>query len=346
MKKITAVLLAMLMLFSVAVSGLSVFAAVDVSVEFADSNPISIADVESSRFTSVYYLHESEIYYEVTVTMPDGTKQTLNSDPAVKGAGRYSNYGQAYVDFEECEIAALNESATVPVHIHVEVTDNYKGEKHGEYDFVVYKKLVDKYILEIIPVTGIPNFIYEGSEAVNFSIAQFKVVYWNGLPATYMAKKTDEIGEKPEYTLNGAPLKYGINRYENKVFVSYIDSDYVIQMENVKEFPFISIKIIDCTLKGDMPQTIKYELKWRNGTTETYTANVNSYSGYINHVEGYNIGFETKGSRFMSMITLRVGDIEDTESYEIEQAGFFARLIAKLTVFLKKVYSAVFPSKD
>ena len=134
--------------------------------------------------------------------------------------------------------------------------------------------------------------------------------------------------------------------YDSEVLVYYIDGSRSFKVSSVKEFPFLAIKITDCKLNGDMPETIKYTIKWNDGRTESYTANVNSYSGNINYLEGYNVSFETEGSRFMSMITLRVGDIEDTESYEIEQAGFFARLIAKLTVFLKKVYSAVFPSKD
>ena len=346
MKKITAILLAMLMLFSVTASGLSVFAAVDVAVEFADNNPISSTDVANTEFTSAYFLHESEIPYSVIVTMPDGTKQPLNTDSTLIGAGTYQNYGYAYVDFEECEIATLNGSETIPIHVHVEIKENATGAKHSAYDFVIYKKLVEKYIKSITPVEGIPPFIYEQSEAVNLNIAKFEVVYWDGTPATYTAVKTDEIGDKPAYTLNGIPLRYALNRYDSEVFVYYIDGSRSFKVSSVKEFPFLAIKITDCKLNGDMPETIKYTIKWNDGRTESYTANVNSYSGNINYLEGYNVSFETEGSRFMSMITLRVGDIEDTESYEIEQAGFFARLIAKLTVFLKKVYSAVFPSKD
>ncbi len=346
MKKITAILLAMLMLFSVTASGLSVFAAVDVSVECTDTNPISITDVKNTKFTSAYFLHESEIDYEIMVTMPDGTKQELNPDVNAAGTGRYKNYGYAYVDFEECEIAVLNGSTTVPVHIYVEVNETVSGEKHGSYDFVIYKKLVNTYIKSITPVDGIPNFIYELSEAVNFNIAKFEVEYWNGRKATYSAVKTDEIDDKPAYTLNGAPLRYAINRYDSKIFVSYIDGSCTLGVSDVKEFPFLSIKITDCKLKGDMPEIIEYTIKWRNGRTESYTANVNSYSGNMNYMEGYNISFLTEGSRFVSTVTVSVGDLKDSRSFEIEQQSFFARIIAKILFFLNKMFNAAFPGKD
>lgn len=346
MKKITAVLLTMLMLFSVMASGLSVFAVAEVSVECADTNPISITDVENTKFKAVYLLHESEIYYAFTVTMPDGTKQVLNPYTASTDAGRYSNYGYAYVDFEECEIAALNSSTTIPVHVYVEITDNYTGVKSGKYEFVVYKRLVSNYIKSITPVDGIPDFVYEKSEAVNFSIARFEVEFWNGAKQTYRAEKTDEIGEKPEYILNGAPLRYAINRYDSKIFVSYIDGNCTLGISNVKEFPFLSVKITDCKLKGDMPEMIKYTVKWKNGRTEDYTANVNTYSGNMNYIEGYNISFSTEGSRFVSTVKISVGDLEDSRSFEIEQQSFLARIIAKIAFFLNKMFNAAFPGRD
>lgn len=343
MKKITAILLAMLMLFSVTASGLSVFAAIDVAVDCADNNPISSTDVSNTKFTSAYFLHEAEIPYNIIVTMPDGTKQPLNTDSTLIGAGRYQNYGYAYVDFEECEIATLNGSSTIPVHIHVEVKENATGEKYGAYDFVIYKKLVANYINSITPVEGIPPFIYEHSESVNLNIAKFKVVYWDGTSATFTAVKTDEIGEKPAYTLNGAPLRYAINRYDGKVFISYIDGECSFGVSTVKEFPFLSIKITDCKFNGDMPETIKYTIKWNDGRTESYTANVNSYSGNINYLEGYNVSFETSGSRFVSTVKLTLGDLEDSRSFEIEQQSLFARIIAKIAFFFNKVFFAAFP---
>jgi len=344
MKKIFALLLATLMIFSVAAVGLSAFAAVDVSVSFADNNPISVADVDNAEFTSVYYLHESEIDYEITVTMPDGTKQVLNHDVNAESTERYKNYGYAYVDFEECEIARINGSTTIPVHIYVEITDNITGEKVKDYEFVVYKKLVASYIKSISPVEGTPTFIYEKSEAVNFGSTKFNIVYWNGASDTVLAVKTDEIGDKPQYTLNGIPLRYVLNRHDKKIFVSYIDGNCTCEIASVKEFPFQSIELVGCTLKGDMPETIEYHIKWRSGKAETYTANVNTYSGNINYIEGYNVSFTTEGSRFVSTVKVSIGDLEDSKSYEIEQQGFLERLIAKIALFLRKVFGAVFPS--
>jgi len=359
MKKITAVLLSILMIFSVSVSGLCVLAADgSVRVIATDTKPISLEEVEATKYSPWFNLEASEIDYGFSVIMPDGSVQTLVAEDEVSAEGiydkttgtvvsKYLSYGYAFVEFEDAEEAKASGSFTVPVHVCVTVNE-YNAEKSmfeklGEYEFVLNKRLVESYIRSITPVSGLPTYIYEKSDAVDFSNTEFEIEYWDLSKKTVKAEAILPVYEKAEYSLNDVPFRYAVNRDTKKIYVSYIDGTCMIDYKTEKEFPFSEIELLGCTIDGDMPTSIRYCIKWKNGRSQDYSVTVNSYSGYIGYVEGYSVSFSTEGSKFTSTVTVKLGEeLSDSKSYEAEQQGFFAKLIAKLALFLKQIFSSIF----
>lgn len=363
MKRLTAIFLSVLMLLSLTVSGLSAFAAEEeVKLIATDSEPISLKEVEATKYSPWFDLESSEIDYCFNVILPDGSVQELDTEyeigidedaseskiPAeTKAADRYYAHGFAFVKFDEAAEAKASGSYIVPVHVDVNVSV-YSAEKnayvsYGVYRFTVYKRLVESYIRSITPVSGAPAYIYEKSDAVNFEGTEFEIEYWDFSKKTVKAEMLTPVYVRPAYKLNDIFIRYAVNRDTKKIYVSYVDGTCMFDYKTEREFPFSSVELLGCTIEGDMPTSINYCIKWKSGRTQDYTVKVDTYSGYIGYVEGYAVRFSTEGSRFTSTVTVTVGEeLSDSKTYEAEQQGFFASILAKIVLFIKKVFSTVF----
>lgn len=350
MKKFTAVLLAILMLVSCAPIAFEADAAGGVTVYCEDYNPVSLAEVDAVEYNPCFYLSASEIDYKFSVEMPDGSKQVLNWDEETTAEAKssaYTNYGYAYVDFDECEKAVREGLGIVPVHVWVSVSQKKSGASAytelGEYTFTFYKTLVDSYIKSITPISGAPDFISEGSSAYEMDNTVFEIVYWNNIPKQVSPVRQAGLGEKPTYTIDGKPLRYLVNQENMQVYLSYMDAIYICKVNEVKEFPFSSIQLLNCTLDGDRPHKMNYRITWKDGKKRDYAVTVNSYSGYVDYVDGYAVSFSTEGSKFTSTVTLDIGGkLSHGISYEVEQSSTISRLLAKIVLFFKQIFAAVF----
>lgn len=363
MKRVTAFFLAVLMLLSVSVSGLSAFAAEgEVRLVATDSNPISLAEVEATKYSPWFNLESSEIDYSFKVILPDGSVQELDTEYEIgidedasegeaatgtKAADRYHTHGFAFVNFDEAAEAKASGSLTVPVHVDVNVCV-YSAEhgayiSYGEYRFVIRKRLVESYIRSITPVSGLPTYIYEKSDAVNFENTEFEIEYWDFSKRTVKAEMLTPVYVRPAYKLDDIFFRYAVNRDTKKIYVSYVDGTCMFDYKTEKEFPFNKIELLGCTIDGDVPTSIKYSVTWKSGRTQDYTATVNNYSGYINYIEGYPVEFYTEGSKFTSTVTVKLGEeLSDSKTYEVQQESFFARIIAKIVMFIKQIFGEVF----
>lgn len=360
MKKIIAIFLAVLMLLSVSVSGLSAFAADgEVRLVATDSNPISLKEVEATKYFPSFDLETSEIDYGFNVILPDGSVQELITEYEVGADGtagtgtatesgaskRYFTHGNASVNLDEAAEAKASGSLTVPVHVDVYVSV-YSAEHNayisfGNYQFVIYKRLVDSYIRSITPVSGEPAYIYEKSDAVNFENTVFEIEYWDFSKKTVKAETLLPVYIKPVYTLEGIPFRYVVNRDTKNIYISYVDGTCMFDYQTEKEFPFSSIEILGCTLEGDMPTSVNYKITWKDGSKTEYTSPIGRYSGYINFIDGYYVEVVTEGSKYVSTVEINIGgSLSHSKTYELEQQSFFARLIAKLVWFFKQLFSA------
>ena len=344
MKKITALMLAVLMLFSVC-SVCTASAAGNVSAFCGDNNPISLAEVNAVEYNPCFYLSASEIDYRFILLMPDGSVQTLNYDKNAAAEGKYFNYGYAYVDFDECKNAFEKGSSTVPVHVWVSVSEkqNNTYKEIGQFEYTLNKTLVDSFIVSITPVSGAPSYLFENSGAYELDNTVFEIRYWDNKVENVKPVRSADFGEKPTYTINGKPLRYLVNHDNMQVYLSYMDATYICKVEETKEFPFEAIQLLDCELNGDMPKKIRYRVTWLDGKKRDYSATVNSYSGYVNYLDGYAISFSTEGSVYASTVTVEIGNkLSHGISYEIEQSSPISRFIAKIVLFFTRIFQAIF----
>ncbi len=350
MKKFIAVLisiLTVLLLFG----SVTVFAENEnVYVVSVDNTPISYKEVNDAKeYTPVFYLSNSIFSYEFDVILPDGSRKALKAEKDITEEDRknvqYLSYGEAYIDFVELKEAKKNDKNIVPVHINLTLskknadTDTF----HVLYkeDVIVEKTLVSNYIMSITPTKNLPDYAYEGSESALFDTTEFEIKYWNGSTKTLNPVKI-ATDEKAHYTLDGKELSYDVNHQNKRIYISYLDSSCFIEIQEIKEFPFESLKFVDCELQGDMPVKLTYSIL-RKGSTqaEKYTKTVNAYSGYIDFIDGYPVAYSTEGSKYTSTVEISVGNtLKASKTYELQQQSFFQKLIAKIVWFFKQIFAA------
>ena len=132
-----------------------------------------------------------------------------------------------------------------------------------------------------------------------------------------------------------------MNHKTSKIYISYFDASCYIDIAEIREFPFESIELINCELKGDMPVKLVYQInRIGQATPERYTKEVNAYSGCIDFVDGYPVSYSTEGSKYVSTVEISVGNLKDSKTYEMQQQGFLQKLIAKIVMFFKAIFSA------
>lgn len=354
MKKSIAVILAVLTIFSLMSCATAFAADGGIVITCVDNYPITIKEVEEAKYTPVFYLATSAFDYKFEITLPDGSKQLLKYDEdsaddttAAAAESRYEIRGfDAYVKFEDVESAWANRGDTinvfVPVHISFKLSEKVNGvHDFKSYNMVVYKYLAPSYVTSFTLVKNAPQYIYEESESVNLSTSEFQITYWNGTSKT-LTPEIRATEEKIYYTLGDAELVYDVNHKTSKVYIAYLDSSCYVDIGEIREFPFESIELIECELKGDMPVKLVYQIN-RIGqpAPERYTKEVNAYSGYIDFIDGYPVSYSTEGSKYVSTVEVSVGNIlKASKTYEMVQQGFLQKLIAKIVMFFKAIFSA------
>ena len=355
MKKSISVVLALLVVFSL-FGCVTAFAVYEPEIICEDTYPITIKEVEAAEYTPVFYLGTSVFDYKFRIKLPDGTYQFLNDDKkndkntdTAPSDTMYTNHGYAYIEFDDVKKAwdeRVNDlSAFVPVHVVYTVSEKVSGTDTykviDDYSMVVYKYLAPSYVTSFTLVKNAPQYIYEESESVNLSTSEFQITYWNGTPET-LTPEIRATEEKIYYTLGDAELVYDVNHKTSKVYIAYLDSSCYVDIGEIREFPFESIELIECELKGDMPVKLVYQIN-RIGqpAPERYTKEVNAYSGYIDFIDGYPVSYSTEGSKYVSTVEVSVGNIlKASKTYEMEQQGFLQKLIAKIVMFFKAIFSA------
>ena len=198
----------------------------------------------------------------------------------------------------------------------------------------------EPYIKSITPVKNIPTYIYEGSESAFLDETEFKIVYVDGTSKTVSLVKAYS-DEKAHYTIDGEELIYDTNHQTQRIYIAYFDASNYIEVAEVREYPFESLKLVECELDGDMPVKITYEIL-RKGETQAqrYVKEVNGYSGYMDYIDGYPVAYSTEGSDYVSTVEVRVGDtLKASKTYEMQQQSFFQKLIAKIILFFKTIFA-------
>ena len=353
MKKSIAVILAILTIFSLMSCATAFAADGSIVITCVDNYPITIKEVEEAKYTPVFYLATSAFDYKFEITLPDGSKQLLKYDEdsaddttAAAAESRYEIRGfDAYVEFEDVESAWANRGDTTDVFVTVHISFKLSEKVNGAHDFKSYnmeakKYLAPSYVTSVTPVKNAPAYIYEESESADFRATEFEIRYWNGTSKT-ITPEIKAVEEKIHYTLDGEKLIYDVNHKTSKIYISYFDASCYIDVAEIREFPFESIELINCELKGDMPVKLVYQInRIGQATPERYTKEVNAYSGCIDFVDGYPVSYSTEGSKYVSTVEISVGNLKDSKTYEMQQQGFLQKLIAKIVMFFKAIFSA------
>lgn len=348
MKKIIAIILSILTVISL-FGGVTVSAS-DFDVEVADDYPISYKEAhDAAAYFPVFYLESSVFDYKFEVILPDGSRQLLKSEEEITDEDRknveYISYGEAYINFSELEDAKADKLSTVPVHIDLTISER---TGYGDTFSVLYKEkvtvrkpLADSYIESITPKTNLPAYLYDGAESVDFDSTYFEIVYWDGNNKTILPERVS-TEDKAYYTLDGIALDYDANHQQKRIYISYLDSSRFVEVEELRAFPFESIKIVECELNEDMPVKITYDIL-RKGSlqAERYVKTVNAYSGYLDIIDGYPVAYSTEGSKYTSTVVITLADtLEYSRTYEMQQQSLLQKLIAKIMMFFKMIFSA------
>ena len=346
MKKIFSIFLALLMLVS-SFGCFAVFGESGVTVRCADNYPVIESEVEGAIYTSVFFLSSSVFDYSFVVTLPDGREVPLQSEGTEdesKALTKYRCYGYAYIDFDEYKKVKKENSVAVPVHISVslsEINDYGTGyNKATEYNTVIYKPLVGNYIKSITTIENINAYVYDNSETAFLDDTVFRVEYWDGSEKEFTPVITG-YDNRYHYTLDGNNLAYDVNRDMNKVYVSYFDATCSYDLEEIRAFPFSSIRFVGCRLDGDMPTEVIYEVTYKdNNRVVKYAKQVTGYSGYLDMLEGFPVTYSTEGSKYTSTVEVQLGTLKDSKSYELQQQGLLQRIIGKIVWFFKQIFAA------
>lgn len=346
MKKITAVLLSILMIMS----AFGCFAAfgeeIIPTVISTDGNPIIESEIEGANYTPVFYLNDSVLSYSFLIVLPDGSAIPLETEGNTdedRVDEKYRCYGYAYVDFKQFKEAKEKDEGSVPVHVaftlYEKNKNNYGYTKVKDYYLSVRKALVSNYIKSITPIDNINDYAYENSETAFLQNTVFEVEYYNGVRKT-LVPEIVSFDERYHYTLDGNPLAYDVNHDMNRVFVSYFDASCSYELKEIRTFPFSAIRFIGCKLQGDMPTEIIYEVQWReNDVVVKYTKPVSGYSGYVDMLEGYPVTFSTEGSKYTSTVEVSLGELSNGKTYELQQQSLLQRIIGKLVWFFKQIFA-------
>ncbi len=355
MKKLFAVILSIIMLFSsLPVLSFGASEVVPVSVTCKDSYPLSLKEIEQAGNTDRLSLMTSELDYEFEITLSDGRKffavngLSLLPEDAEKfaldlGGGRVM-IAFAHVDTEECRRIKEEGGNKVPVYIDVTVYKYNLGlslslSREEEYTLVTEKEIVSQ-LVTIEPVSGLPEYVYEGATGVNFENAVFELKYWDGTVKNVTPVYTDEIGR--EFYLDGKPAVSYYDEDEKEAIINFLDAELTVPIKDVLPCPIKEVKIADVTCNGNLEMTVAFDVIYNDGTIKSYakTAEAKLLSGsysYCGQIEGYNVivGADTRIQGGEAAVS--VGEIVGTKNFEIEYEGIYATFIGKIVLLFKAV---------
>lgn len=357
MKKIIAVILSLIMLMSVlpvCSFGASDSDVVPVSVVCKDNYPISLKEIEG--WTSNYYLSMSDVNYEFEVTLSDGrTFKVLNtSTPAefdksedyvvcLDGKNLYMT-GMAYVDCNECLEISSQGGTKVPVYILIYVIEHHSDgsfELHKEYTLTAEKEIVPQ-LVEIEAISGMPEYVYDGAAYADFENAVFKLTYWDGAVKYETAEYKED--DKSDFYLDGMYTYNYIDFEEKKITVGFLDSECTVEFSEIKECPFSAVEITDCVY-ADNSLLVSYTITYKDGSTADYSQELDlppfEYRFRFDYADGYSVLIGAEALISDGVVTVNVGELYDTEVFEIEYEGFYGTLLGKIVLFFKMIVARI-----
>lgn len=360
MKKIIAVVLSLILLMSVLPVygfGASDTDVVPVSVACKDNYPISLKEIENR--SSKYFLFMSDVKYEFEVTLSDGRTFTVINVLAPESFEDAEDYivsidgknlymtSSAYIDCQECLEIVSQGGTKVPVYIliyAVEYNLNDGSFKiHKEYTLTAEKEIVPQ-LVEIEPVSGMPEYVYDGANYANFENAVFKLTYWDGTVKYETAEYKED--EESDFYLDGM-YTYNYIDFEGKnITVGFLDDECTVEFSEIRECPFSAVEITDCIYGEDSLLKISYRITYKDGSTKDFSKELYmqplEYRGTFDNVDGYTvyIGAETLISDGFAAIN--VYNLSDDYDFDIEYEGFYGTLLGKIVLFFRMIIDRIF----
>lgn len=395
MKKIVAVLLAVLIIATAL--PVQSFAILDifspgkapsvVSVEMADSFPVSAKETE--KFGEDFPLSASFMDYKYKVKLSDGTEFISSDDNYLRAEEETVMWGlipekdkegydlalSSYVKRSEIKEALENEKNTISVYTRAIVYDYsglYKQEKYV-YEFVNEKELVDCFVEKIVPVSGAPEYFYDGASHLDFDATVFEITYGDGSTKQVKAAIEDEddsylVSYNFEYVIDGYMLRYSKNNQTGEIKISYLDSEEYVYCAEVRENPIKSVEVTNAVLDEDYNlKAVEYTVEWKDGRTQSYekTGRVSMLGTVcvIDKIDGYEVWLshhleypETRTEDGTLKVLLVVGEVSDNAEFVspaitegLPLTSFFVRMsevigtiIAKIANFCYSIMRKIF----
>ena len=335
MKKITAVVLTVIMLMSLCGMQSSAFTIklpTVTGVKFVEASPVSMKDFENSEKLVEEYLDyiedelgidisDSEMFGDllgklydfyvedgiVELTLSDGSVVEVNLEEGCYEIDRYTDINvTAYVKYDD--YIALKESKAETVDVTFECSVySYISSISKDSTFTLEADIVDCFVKEFKPVSTINYKLYEDSDIIDLEGKKFSVTYADGTKKTLTAKFDPEEGE---YLLGDEHIYTLFS--DNKVWFGYMDEIYEHSVTFEKENPYESIEITDYAFSEEEGLTsVTYSIIDNKGNSKSFTSAVPVDTEY-----GLYPSWEILGVYDTYYVCIESEDIIDWDTYE------------------------------
>lgn len=298
MKKITAVVLTVIMLMSLCGMQSSAFTVklpTVTELEILDDEPISMKGLDYSAKERQEYIDYLEEWYDIDIedmgylyeeinkfylgnfdvelTLSDGSVVELNVDEYYE-IDRYTEITvDAYVLYDD--YLELKESGADTVKITLDCyVYSYVSGISKDSTFTVECDVVDCIIKSFKPTSTINYDLYEDSDTLDLEGKKFSVTYADGTKKTLTAKYDIE----EELYVLGDDYIYLWFTEDDKVEIQYIDEVYTHSVTWDNESPYESIEITDYAFNEEegLLTSISYVITDKKGKEKSFTVDTSS----------------------------------------------------------------------
>ena len=298
MKKITAVVLTVIMLMSLCGMQSSAFTIklpTVTELKILDDEPISMKGLDYSAKARQEYIDYLEEWYDldiedmgylyeeinkfylgnfdVELTLSDGSVVTMNVDETYE-IDRYTEITvYAYVLYDD--YLELKESGADTVEITLDCSVySYVSSFSKDSTFTVECDVVDCIIKSFKPTSTINYDLYEDSDALDLEGKKFSVTYADGTKETLTAKYDIE----EELYILGDDYIYLWFNEDDTVEIQYIDEIYTHAVTCDNESPYESIEITDYAFNEEegILTSISYVITDNKGKEKSFTVDTSS----------------------------------------------------------------------
>lgn len=250
-------------------------------------------------------LYASTFDYSVNVTLASGETYVVSDEEYRIEFNKYYDIEiECFISYDQYLQAKENGSDEIEVELNGYTFSyiTFESCDSTEYSETVTLPLVDMFVKNITPVSGLPEVIYEDADYIDIEGVEFLIEYADGTKVTDKAVINDGVeldtyGYGEIYSVDGNPIYIGWDYDENsdetkgQYYIYYLDAEYVSSPVQIKESLISDIKITDYIFDVDegILSSISYDITYTDGKTASFTKDFSPKEiGFLNLGVGIN----------------------------------------------------------